>query len=149
MNIILHSVPPVSGECPVLSPSSQKPGNASMCQAWGWVLGTCGPRRPLGAEGNGEDGTPSTSWVDSGKTPGVCVCMCVCMGGGLGCGVYTRVWVCYRCTMPKWMHQLGAWRGDPGWLWSGLVVIRGEGTSSSHFLSPSPSPLSGSGGLWK
>lgn len=59
----------------------------------GLGLGDLSPRGPLGAEDDGEDGTPSASRVDSERKPGICVRACVCMCEGWCMCVYMCVGV--------------------------------------------------------
>lgn len=110
----------------LFSPSSQKPGNASGCQAWGWVLGTCGPRRPLGSEDDDAGGTPfcflSRLWKEIRH---LCVCVHVyaCVRAAVFVCVCICVWVCLQVHNSKVSSLTGGLTGwsrlvlGVGWLW--------------------------------
>lgn len=105
-----------------------------MCQAWSWVLETCGPRGLLGTEndgGSGGGGSPSSTRADTEGKPGVGVC---------GMHVHACVCACMHVCMSSPVHSAkvnalpGDGKRDPGRTGCGVAMgVRGMLLPVSHF----------------
>lgn len=128
----LHSVRPVSGSFLLSHPLLKSLGvDASLCQAWGRVSRTWGPRGRLGAEDPGEDGTPCCLLSRlKGNEAFVYVWVCTCVRVRVLTGAQ-----CQSKCVPRGSEretQVGSGRG--------LAVMKGGASPLPYFLSfPLPS----------